>query len=231
VVPLAMVTLAWKFVTLPKMPSRERASATAVFKILRRPQVPLGMLAVGLFFMGQFALFTYLRPFLETVTGVSVSTLSLMLLILGVAGLAGTYAIGLLLRRALYGLLIGMPLVMAAIAVALVAFGTSALAVTVLLATWGLIATAAPVGWWTWMSKVLPDQAEAGGGLMVAVIQLAITVGASVGGLLFDTSGYHATFSASACILGLSAAVALIAARGAAVPDAPHWGEAAIRAA
>ena len=32
-------------------------------------------LAVGLFFMGQFALFTYLRPFLETVTGVSVSTL------------------------------------------------------------------------------------------------------------------------------------------------------------
>ena len=94
VVPLAMVTLAWKFVTLPKMPSRERASATAVFKILRRPQVPLGMLAVGLFFMGQFALFTYLRPFLETVTGVSVSTLSLILLILGVAGLAGTYAIG-----------------------------------------------------------------------------------------------------------------------------------------
>ena len=34
---LAMVTLAWKFVTLPKMPSRERASVTAVFKILRRP--------------------------------------------------------------------------------------------------------------------------------------------------------------------------------------------------
>ena len=92
---------------------------------------------------------------------------------------------------------------MAAIAVGLVAFGTSAIAVTVLLAFWGLIATAAPVGWWTWMSKVLPDQAEAGGGLMVAVIQLAITVGASVGGLLFDGSGYRATFGASAVILGL----------------------------
>ena len=86
---------------------------------------------------------------------------------------------------------------MAAIAVSLVAFGTSAMAVTVLLAFWGLIATAAPVGWWTWMSKVLPDQAEAGGGLMVAVIQLAITVGASVGGLLFDGSGYRATFGAA----------------------------------
>jgi predicted MFS family arabinose efflux permease len=231
VVPLAMVTFAWKFVTLPKMPSRERASATAVFKILRRPQVPLGMMAVGLFFMGQFALFTYLRPFLETVTGVSVSTLSLMLLVLGVAGLAGTYAIGVLLRRALYSLLAGMPLLMAAIAIGLIAFGSSAIAVTVLLASWGLIATAAPVGWWTWMSKVLPDQAEAGGGLMVAVIQLAITVGASVGGFLFDGSGYRATFGASALILGSSAIIALIAARKATVPDASDWGEAAIQAA
>jgi predicted MFS family arabinose efflux permease len=231
VVPLAMVTLAWKFVTLPRMPNRERASAAAVFKILRRPQVLVGMLAVGLFFMGQFALFTYLRPFLEMVTGVSVSTLSMMLLIMGVAGLAGTYAIGVLLRRALYSLLIGMPLLMAAVAIGLIAFGSSAMAVTVLLASWGLIATAAPVGWWTWMSKVLPDHAEAGGGLMVAVIQLAITVGASVGGLLFDGSGYRASFGASALILGSSAIVALIAARKAAVTDAADWSEAAVQAA
>ncbi len=120
---------------------------------------------------------------------------------------------------------------MAAMAVGLIAFGSSAIAVTALLAFWGLIGTAAPVGWWTWMSKVLPDEAEAGGGLMVAVIQLAITVGASVGGLLFDGSGYRATFGASALILGFSAVIALIAARNAAVPDAPHWGEAAVQAA
>jgi predicted MFS family arabinose efflux permease len=231
VVPLAMVTLAWKFVALPSMPSRERASATAAFKILRRPQVPVGMLAVGLFFMGQFALFTYLRPFLEMVTGVSVSTLSMMLLVLGLAGLAGTYAIGVLLRRALYSLLVGMPLLLAAIAIGLIAFGWSAALVAALLALWGLIGTAAPVAWWTWMSKVLPDDAEAGGGLMVAVIQLAITAGASAGGLLFDRIGYRATFVASALILGLSAVIALIASRKAGAPDTPSWGEAAVQAA
>lgn len=44
------------------------------------------MLAVGTFFMGQFALFTYLRPFLETVTQVNVATLSIVLLVMGVAG-------------------------------------------------------------------------------------------------------------------------------------------------
>ena len=62
----------------------------------------IAFIAVCLFFMGQFALFTYLRPFLETVTAVGTSTLSLLLLILGVAGLAGTYLIGQFLKRTQY---------------------------------------------------------------------------------------------------------------------------------
>lgn len=214
VVPLAAATFAWLFISLPNLPSRERASGVAAFKVLRRPQVPFGMLAISLFFMGQFALFTYLRPFLETATGVDVTTLSLMLLGLGVAGLAGTYAIGVALKRALYGLLITIPLVMAAIAVALVVLGHSPVSVAVLLAAWGLIGTAAPVAWWTWLSRVLPGEVEAGGGLMVAVVQLAITLGASVGGLLFDGWGYQATFLASAVLLILSGLIAWLAARG-----------------
>ena len=60
------------------------------------------MAAVALFFMGQFALFTYLRPFLETVTLVNVSGLSLLLLAMGVSGLLGTLLIGSVLRTRLY---------------------------------------------------------------------------------------------------------------------------------
>lgn len=59
---------------------------------------------------------------------------------------------------------------------------------------WGLVATPAPVAWSTWLTKTLPQDAEAGGGLMVAIIQLAITLGATIGGLLFDWQGYQATF-------------------------------------
>lgn len=213
VVPLACVTLVWLFRTLPAMPNHERASRIAALRVLRRPQVPLGMLSVSLLFMGQFALFTYLRPFLETITGVGVTTFSLILLVLGAAGLAGTYAIGSALNRSLYGLLAAMPLAMAAIAAGLVAAGHSPGFVTVLLVLWGFVGTAAPVAWWTWVSRVLPNDAEAGGGLMVAVVQLAITLGAGVGGILFDRLGYQATFLVSAALLISSAGAALLAAR------------------
>jgi predicted MFS family arabinose efflux permease len=99
--------------------------------------------------------------------------------------------------------------------VALVAFGSSAAVTAVLLAAWGLIGTSAPVGWWTWLARTLPREAEAGGGLMVAVVQLAIMLGATLGGLLFDASGYQATFHLGAALLVASAILAALAARAA----------------
>jgi predicted MFS family arabinose efflux permease len=60
------------------------------------------------------------------------------------------------------------------------------------------------------LAKALPHNAEAGGGLMVAVIQLAITAGATVGGLLYDGIGYPATFLASGVFLLIAATLSVI---------------------
>nr|WP_305824489.1 MFS transporter [Massilia brevitalea] len=214
-VPVAAIALAWKMISLPPLPSAGGASLGAVFRLLKRPAIVLGMAATGLFFMGQFALYTYLRPFLETVTHAGVSTLSLLLLLVGVAGFVGTTLIGGFLKQHMYRTLVTIPLVMALIAGGLLAWGGSVAATAVLLCLWGLVATAAPVGWWTWLAKSLPDEAEAGGGLMVAVVQLAIAGGATLGGLLFDARGHAATFSLSAGILLLAALLAALAARAA----------------
>jgi predicted MFS family arabinose efflux permease len=159
------------------------------------------MLAAGLFFMGQFILFTYLRPFLEQTTQVDVSTLSLILLTMGGSGFIGSSLITSLLQRGLYRSLAAIPLLMALIAVVLVAVGGAMLPVAALLAAWGLLATAAPVAWWSWLARTLPHDAEAGGGLFVAVVQLAIAAGSTTGGLLFDWHGHYSTFAASAGVL------------------------------
>lgn len=213
VVPLAAITLVWLWRTLPQMPSPRSAHAANALAVLRRPEARTGMAAVALLFMGQFALFTYLRPFLEGVTQLSVSLLSLVLLGMGGAGLIGTWLIGRAVTRSLCATLIVAPLAMAAIAIGLIAFGTMPLPTAALLAGWGLIGTALPVACWTWLSRTLPDDAEAGGGLMVAVIQLAITLGAAGGGLLFDTAGHRATFLVSGILLAGSALLGVLGSR------------------
>lgn len=213
-VPVALIALVWQWISLPSMAAQERSPVGGnVFKLLRNRTVALGMAASGLFFMGQFTLFTYLRPFLETVTLVNVSTLSLLLLVIGVAGFCGTAIIGVVLKRSLYGTLGTISLLMALIAFALIPAGTWVMAVALLLGLWGFIATAAPVGWWSWIAQALPHHAEAGGGLMVAIVQLAIAVGATVGGVLFDTLGYQSTFIASAGLLMLAALLTFLTSR------------------
>lgn len=215
VIPVAVIASLWLWASLPAMKSQSGSGTGNVFRLMKSTPVALGMAAVSVFFMGQFMLFTYLRPFLETVTHVSISMLSLMLLVLGLAGLAGTFLIEAFLKNGLHRTLIVIPILMAAIALALVSFGSSAATTTVLLGLWGLVATAAPVGWWTWLARTLPEDAEAGGGLMVAIIQLAIASGATVGGLVFDSNGYRATFELSATLLGVAAVLAFLAARAA----------------
>ncbi|MDP9971813.1 putative MFS family arabinose efflux permease [Variovorax paradoxus] len=213
-VPVAAIALVWQWVSLPAMKAQERAPGSGnVFKVLKSRSAALGMAACGAFFMGQFALFTYVRPFLETVTRVNVSTLSLILLVIGVAGFVGTALIGAVLKRGLYRTLIAIPVLMAVIAVALIPFGAWVSATVALLGLWGLMATAAPVGWWNWIAEAMPHNAEAGGGLMVAVIQLAIALGSTVGGLLFDSTGYRSTFAASSAVLLLGAFLAFLTSR------------------
>lgn len=212
-VPVAAIAMAWQWISLPAMNAERSAGSGNVFRLFRSRTVALGMAACGAFFMGQFALFTYVRPFLETVTHVDVSTLSLILLGIGVAGFIGTVVIGSFLRRGLYRTLIIIPILMAAIALALIPIGAWVWPVAVLLAAWGLLGTAAPVGWWSWIAETLPKDAEAGGGLMVAVIQLAIALGSTVGGLLFDDSGYRSTFIVSAAVLLFGAFLTVLTSR------------------
>ncbi|EFE52657.1 transporter, major facilitator family protein [Providencia rettgeri DSM 1131] len=209
-VPIAIATIVWLWVSLPSMPTDPNSHQNtpqifSIFSFFKYRVITLGMLAIGLFFMGQFTLFTYVRPFLETVVKVDISMVTFSLLLIGITGFIGTLLINRVLKIGFYQTLIAIPLLMASIAVSLIFFGYSSLTSIVLLSIWGFIATAAPVGWWSWIPRIFSNNAEAGGGLMVAVIQLSIACGASVGGIIFDLMGYESTFAISALFLVVAA--------------------------
>ncbi|MCX0500419.1 MFS transporter [Erwinia billingiae] len=207
IVPVALVAFIWQWLSLPDMPGNKTNQLRGmVFRLLSRPVVLIGMLACGLFFMGQFTLFTYVRPFLETVTQVNPSSLSLILLIIGVSGFVGTLIVSLFLNARFYPTLMAIPFLMAILAGLLMLAGHNVWLVAPLLGLWGMLATAAPTGWWTWIARTLPENAEAGGGLMVAVVQLSIALGSTAGGMVFDHLGWLSAFGLSGVLL-LSAVV------------------------
>ena len=205
--PFVVANLVWQWISLPSMPPQAANPAGKVLGLLKRPNVAFGMAGVMLSFAGAFATFTYLRPFLETYTGVTVPQLSMLLLGLGAAGFLGTHAATVMLGSHLYGLLRWLPLALGAVTLALLAVGHVFWAVALALVAWGALNAAIPVAWSTWLSKGIADEPESGGGLLVAAIQLAIMLGAALGGVLLDHLSITATLIGGALMLGISSII------------------------
>jgi len=213
VVPLGVAGLLWQLAVIPRLPAQRDVTVRQMLGLLRGRTFALGMAATTLAFMGQFSLSTYLRPFLEDVTGIGVNTLSLFLFGIGFAGFVGTLLIGFVLRSHLLFALVGLPVGLASMAALLILAGQNVILTGIVLLIWGLFTTPIPVAWNTWMTRVIPDDLEAGGALQVALIQLAITTGAFAGGMLFDSYGWMSTFALAAVLLTASAIVAMLVGR------------------
>ncbi|MDN7604695.1 MFS transporter [Burkholderia gladioli] len=198
---IGALALAAQFATLPSMAPSGTTRLRTLLDVLRRPTVGIGMFAVTLVFSGHFAFFTYLRPFLEDVAGVGVNALSAILLGYGVANFLFTPVAGRALERGLRPMMIAMPALMVVLGAALALFGKLTALDAVLVALWGAAFGGVPVAWSTWVTRVVPDEAESAGGLIVAAIQLAISLGAAAGGVVFDTNGATGVFVAAAVVL------------------------------
>lgn len=208
---IGVIALIWQTVSLPSMPVDRPAKFSTLIKVLKRPNVKSGMFAVLVLYIGYSTFFTYLRPFLETVTGVNVNMLSTILLGFGIANLIGSILARYLLEWNLYKSLSIAPLFMGVIVALLVLFGGYTIIAATLIALWGLLFGVLQVGWVAWLTNTIPDETESGGGIQVATIQLAISLGALIGGVFFDYTGAIGVFISSSLFTLIASVVAIVA--------------------
>lgn len=198
---VGLITLVFQWFTLPRMAPRSVVRLRTVLDVLLRPGIAMGMLGCILAHAGHFALFTYIRPFLESSTGVDADGLALMLLGFGVANFAGTLLAGSLMQRSLRLTLVLMPALVGIAALSLVLLPASLAAQALLVAFWGLAFGGVPVAWSSWVARSVPDQAESAGGMVVASVQSSIAVGAAAGGAMFGASGITGVFIAGSVLM------------------------------
>ena len=153
-VPIAVATLVWQWVSLPTMPPQAANPVSKVFGLLKRRNVAFAMLGVMLTFAGAFATFTYLRPFLETYTRVTCpATLAAV-----AWAWRGRIRRHLRSKRAAAAaiftcLIMALPLTLAAVTVALLAARFHIWAVAPAMIAWGAMNSAIPVCWSNWLAK------------------------------------------------------------------------------
>lgn len=207
VAALGVIALIWLFLTLPSLPAQGRSSLGNLLRLARRSQVWRGMVGIILSFTGYIALFTYLRPLLETVPGVGVRELTIILILFGVANVIGTPVAGKLLGKNLRLTLTLAPLVMSVLSVGLVMFSQVSLLAAVLVVLWGFVSSAPPLGWSTWLTHTVSDEAESGGSLLFGATQFGVALGAAVGGVAIDRNGAFGAVVLSGILLLLCSLV------------------------
>ncbi len=203
---IGVVALVGQSMFLPKLSSNHVARLDTLVAVLRRPGLTFGVIACLLVFGGHFTMFTYVRPFLERIAEVDANGIALMLLGFGVANFAGTILAGVLIERSLRLTLTIAPLVIGAVGLGLATLHLGLPARVVMVAAWGMAFGAVPVGWSTWSARAVPDETESAGGILVASVQVAIAVGAALGGSIFSFSGVTGVFAAGGILLLLTAA-------------------------
>lgn len=190
---MAVVVLGALALWLPSIKAESSNGLKHVPAVLKQRTAQVGFLAAVLIFVGQFASYTYITPFLNQVTHIDAGTVSVILLGYGVAGfvgnLLGGWAAGRNVRWALAvtALLIGAPVLLLALT------GASAVAAVAWVLLWGLGFGMLPIAMQTWLFSAAPDRLESMAALFVSIAQAAIGVGALLGGLTVDSWGVTAT--------------------------------------
>lgn len=204
---VGVLTLIFQWLTLPRMASRKMLRTASVLELLRRPGIGIGMMGCVLAHTGQYALFTYIRPALESVTHIDVDGLTLMLLGFGVANFVGTLLAGWLMERSLRATLVLMPAVVGIAAFGMISLPIQGTGMMLLVALWGLAFGGVPVAWSNWVARAIPDQAETAGGMVVASVQSSIAAGAALGGVVFGFGGVTGVFITAGTVMLIAALV------------------------
>jgi predicted MFS family arabinose efflux permease len=207
---LSVASFAWQFAVMPPMDTGRNITVSTIFRLFGRRNVAFAMLATILYFGGHWTFYTYSRPFLEQIAGFEIRGVSASLLCFGLATILGTLTANFLTRRGLWQTLAFVPMLLAMCSCGMIAFAGSMVVCIVLFILWGFAFGVMPVAWATWLTRAIPDEIEVAGGLQISSIQLAITVGAGVGGGLFEIGGSLLTLAgAGAAMLGSAVLVLL----------------------
>ena len=210
---MGVLCIFWVLKALPSLPGEPAHQKQNMFSLLQRPGVMAGMIAIFMSFAGQFAFFTYIRPIYMNLAGFGVDGLTLVLLSFGIASFVGTSFSAVILKHSVKLALAGAPLILAISALVLALWGSEKAVAAGIAIIWGLAFALVPVGWSTWITRSLADQAEKAGSIQVAVIQLANTCGAAMGGLALDRLGLTSPLMISGALMLLTALLVTVKVR------------------
>ncbi|MFJ2316434.1 MFS transporter [Glutamicibacter sp. NPDC087661] len=191
-------------VTLPSVLAGPSGGFRALGQTLRSRLIAICLFTLALMGAGHFAGFTYIRPAATGLGGLDPEQLAALLLVYGLGIVGGNVVAGPLADRMLRGASLIFPLLLGLAMIGFAQLGSSTGLLFVAAALWGAGFGALPTIFSAWLARAEPDRLESIGGLQTGVFQVAVALGAFLGGLLVDGAGVQTAlvFGGLTAVLG-----------------------------
>ncbi|EAC1131224.1 sugar transporter [Salmonella enterica] len=202
----ALITLLCLIKLLPKLPSEHSGSLKSLPLLFRRPALMSLYVLTVVVVTAHYTAYSYIEPFVQNVAGLSANFATVLLLILGGAGIIGSLVFGKLGNRHASSLVsIAIALLVVCLLLLLPAAGSEA-HLAILSIFWGIAIMVIGLGMQVKVLALAPDATDVAMALFSGIFNIGIGAGALVG----NQVSLHWSMSAIGYIGAIPACAALV---------------------
>lgn len=202
----ALITLLCLIKLLPRLPSEHSGSLKSLPVLFRRPALMAIYLLTVVVVTAHYTAYSYIEPFVMTVAGSSASFATLLLLVLGGAGIIGSVLFSKLGNAHASGLVSGAIALLTLCLVLLLPAANSEMHLAVLSVFWGVAIMIIGLGMQVKVLSLAPDATDVAMALFSGIFNIGIGAGALVG----NQVSLHWSMSAIGYVGAVPALAALI---------------------
>ena len=197
---VTFIALIATIIFFPSLPGKEQSYGGQV-SVAKTGIFIISTLGVIFLNAGMYTSYSYISEFLNAITNIFRSELSIVLFIYGIASIAGNWIGAKLLNSNTNKTVLSFPIIFSILLLGVFTFGSMKIPTIILMALWGLLAGIGNDIAQYWMVSAAPQAPEFANGIFLSMGNVGVTIGTTIAGAVVLSMGVQYVMLAAIAIL------------------------------
>ena len=197
---VTFIALIATIIFFPSLPGKEQSYGGQV-SVAKTGIFIISTLGVIFLNAGMYTSYSYISEFLNAITNIFRSELSIVLFIYGIASIAGNWIGAKLLNSNTNKTVLSFPIIFSILLLGVFTFGSMKIPTIILMALWGLLAGIGNDIAQYWMVSAAPQAPEFANGIFLSMGNVGVTIGTTIAGAVVLSMGVQYVMLAAIAVL------------------------------
>lgn len=197
---VTLIALIATIIFFPSLPGKEQSYGGQV-SVAKTGIFIISTLGVIFLNAGMYTSYSYISEFLNAITNIFGSELSIVLFIYGIASIAGNWIGAKLLNSNTNKTVLSFPIIFSILLLGVFTFGFMKIPTIILIAVWGLLAGIGNDIAQYWMVSAAPQAPEFANGIFLSMGNVGVTIGTTIAGAVVLSMGVQYVMLAAIAVL------------------------------